>query len=425
MSTELEKTEQAQGSESATNSRNLWAVSATSFFTDISSEMVLHLVPLYLSALGVGVHVIGLVEGVAKSLTGVLKLAAGHVADRRRVRKSLAVFGYGVSALCKPFFAVVTTWQGVAAVRWGERVGKGLRTAPRDALLADSASKDERGWVFGFHRAADTLGALIGIGIAIWIVSSLQTEPGAALDPETFRHLVWWSVVPAFLAVLILAFGARDVPLSTPVKKHRFGLNGLGRPFWIFLAWAALFDLGDSSDAFLVLRASERGMGVVDILALLAAFNLVYAGVSTSGGRWSDRIGRRPILIFGWLLYAGVYYGMATLESTDALWPLFAFYGMYHGLTHGTAKALVTDCVPEELRATAFGTFHGTLAVLDLPASLLAGILWQGWAGFGGFGPAAPFYFSTVTAVVAALGMAASPSLGKAQLSLRGEPDPP
>ena len=384
--------------------RNVWAVSWTSFFTDISSEMVLHLVPLYLTALGAGVHVVGLIEGVAKAATGLLKLVAGHVADRLRVRKGLAVAGYGVSALAKPFFALVTTWHGVALVRWAERLGKGLRTAPRDALLADSAAPEQRGFVFGFHRAADTLGAVVGLGVAIFVVSSVQSGADG-LAPETFRTLVWWSLLPAFAAVLILALFARDVPLSTPIKKSRVGLRGLGRPFLIFLFWVALFDLGDSSDAFLVLRASERGVGVTSILALLLVFNLVYALVSTPAGRWSDRVGRRRVLVIGWLLYAGVYLGFARVQETGELWVLFALYGVYYGLTHGTAKALITDLVPAELRGTAFGTFHGVTAILDLPASILAGLLWQGAFGIGGYGPAAPFYVSAALALVASIGL--------------------
>ena len=386
------------------NRRNLWAVSLTSFLTDVSSEMVLHLVPLYLSGvLGVGVQVIGLIEGVARSVASLLKLLAGRLADRFRARKGLAVLGYGVSALAKPFFAVAASWQAVATVRWVERVGKGIRTAPRDALLADSSKAEERGFVFGFHRAADTLGAVVGLGVAIFLVRALAD--GAPLDAETFRRVVVWSLVPAFLAVIVLAVGARDVPLSTPISKHRPGFRGLGRPFFVFLGIVALFDLGDSSDAFLVLRAAERGMDVGGVLTLLLVFNLVYAVTSTPGGRLSDRFGRRPVLVAGWLLYALVYLGLARVDTAAGLWPLFALYGLYYGLAHGTAKAFVTDLVPEDLRGTAFGTYHAVLGVLDLPASVIAGVLWQGVGPWSGWGPSAPFYWSAATAVLAAIGM--------------------
>lgn len=388
--------------------RNIWAVSITSLLTDISSEMVLHLVPLYLSGvLGVGVHVIGLIEGVAKSVASLLKLVAGRMADRLQQRKWLAVAGYGISALAKPFFLWATTWQSVAAVRWVERVGKGVRTAPRDALLADSAPVHRRGFVFGLHRAADTLGAVLGLGIAIAVISHLGSGP--ALDAGTFHRVVWWSLAPALAAVFVLALGARDVPrASTALKsKQSYAFRALGKRFFIFLAIVALFDLGDSSDAFLVLRASERGLGVVGILSLLALFNIVYALISTPAGRLSDRFGRRRVLFVGWGVYALVYLGLARVQTEQHLWVFFALYGVYYGLTHGTAKAFVTDLVPDELRGTAFGTYHALIGVLDLPASVIAGVLWQGFSGFQGYGPAAPFYFSAITAAGAALALIA------------------
>ncbi len=386
--------------------RNIWAVSLTSLLTDISSEMVLHLVPLYLSAvLGVGVHVIGLIEGVAKSVASLLKLVSGRVADRFRRRKWLAVAGYGISALSKPFFLWATSWQSVAAVRWVERVGKGVRTAPRDALLADSAPAERRGFVFGLHRAADTLGAVIGLGVAMAVISYLGT--GSTLDASTFRWVVVCSLVPALAAVAVLAFGAKDIAPSSkePKSKPSLAFRGLGKRFFIFLAIVALFDLGDSSDAFLVLRASERGLGLMGILSLLALFNIVYALISTPAGRLSDRFGRRRVLVAGWGLYALVYLGLARVENEHQLWPLFALYGVYYGLTHGTAKAFVTDLVPEDLRGTAFGTYHALVGVLDLPASVIAGVLWQGFGHFGGFGAAAPFTFSAITAGTAALAL--------------------
>lgn len=391
--------------------RNLWAVSLTSFFTDVSSEMVFHLLPLYLSAvLGVRASVIGLVEGLASSIASLLKVFAGSLSDRLGRRKPLAVAGYGLSALAKPFFAVAGTWGQVAAVRWVERVGKGVRTAPRDALLADSAAEKERGFVFGLHRAADTLGAVVGLGVAmvvVWQVSGV----GTVLDRQTFVRVVWLSLVPAFLAVAILAFVARDVPRSKAADpeppgdgaetKPRIGFRGLGRPFLIFLALSALFDLGNSADAFLVLRAAERGVGTVEILGMLLLFNLVYALVSAPAGRWSDRVGRQRVLALGWGLYALVYLGFALAPGVRSLAVLFALYGVYYGLTHGTAKALITDQVPAELRGTAFGTYHATLGILDLPASVIAGLLWHGVGSWLGFGPAAPFVFGAALAGLA------------------------
>lgn len=381
--------------------RNVGATAACSFLTDISSEMVLHLVPLYLMALGVGVHWIGWIEGVAKSLTGGLKLFSGRWSDRLGRRKWPAVLGYGMSALAKPFFMVVETAIGVAAVRWGERIGKGLRTAPRDALLADSAPEDRRGRVFGFHRAADTLGAAIGLGLAMFLLSRSQGA-SVGLEPEAFRLLVAWSLVPAFLAVVVLAAVAEDVPVagrrgSSSEGSDTLSWRRLGRPFLIFLTIVALFDLGDSSDAFLILKASEHGVSTVGVLALLLLFNLVYAGLSTPAGALSDRLGRSSVLAMGWTVYGAVYFSLARLGPGDSLWPYFALYGVYYGLSHGTAKAMVADLVPERLRGTAFGLVHGVLALMDLPASVLAGGLWQLW------GSSAPFYFSAGTAWLAVL----------------------
>ncbi|MCG8462542.1 MAG: MFS transporter, partial [Holophagales bacterium] len=376
-----------------------------------SSEMVFHLLPLYLSSvLGVRANVIGLVEGLAQSISSLLKVFAGNLSDRLGARKWLAVAGYGVSALAKPFFLVAGTWTQVGAARWAERVGKGVRTAPRDALLADSAKKDRRGFVFGLHRTADTLGAVVGLGIAMVVVATVGGS--GALDAETFRRVVLWSLPPAFLAVLILAVVGRDLPAPAKADSGDTGaarprptlrLSRLGRPFVVFLAISALFDLGCSADAFLVLRAAERGAGVVTILGFLLLMNLVYALVSTPGSSLSDRWGRRRVLALGWGVYAVVYLGFALAPGERTVGALFALYGVYHGLSHGTAKAFVADLVPADLRGTAYGTYHATLGILDLPASLIAGILWHGLGTWGGFGPAAPFFFGAASAVSATL----------------------
>ncbi len=388
--------------------RNLTAVAWTSLLTDVSSEMVLNVLPLYLSAvLGVKTSVIGLIEGFAEATSSLLKVFSGSLSDRLGKRKPLAVAGYGLSAISKVFFLFASSWFLVAAVRWADRVGKGLRTAPRDALLADSTSADKRGFAFGLHRAADTLGAALGIGGAMLVVYLVQGG-AQALGAETFRTLVWVALLPGFAAVLVLLLVARDVPPKGPARKppaffSRATWKSLGRPFLTFLAIAALFDLGNSSDAFLVLRAAERGASVPAVLAMLLAFNLVYALTALPAGKLSDRLGRRRLLIAGWLLYALLYLGFARAESKNEIFVLFAGYGLYYGLTMGSAKAMVADLVPAELRGTAFGLFAAVLALCDLPASLIAGVLWQGAFGWQGFGPAAPFYFGAILAGVATL----------------------
>jgi MFS family permease len=377
--------------------RNVWAVSLTSFFMDISSEMVVNLVPLFLSnVLGVGAGIIGLIEGVAEATASLLKVFSGWLSDRLGARKWPAVLGYAISALSKPFFFFANSWPAVAAVRWTDRVGKGIRTAPRDALVADSIDEGQRGLAFGFHRAADTGGAVVGLLIALGVVWAAQAA-SVELGRRTFQVVVLVSLVPAVLAVLSLALGARDVPITSRRERPAITFRGLGKPFLVFLVIVGLFDLGNSSDAFLVLRAQERGLSVIGILAMLATFNLIYALVSTPAGSLSDRVGRRKVIVGGWLAYATIYLGFAMSGKGWQVWVLYALYGVYYGLAYGTSKALVADLVPAELRGTAYGTYNATLGLLDFPASLIAGLLWQT------VGPSAPFFFGAAMALVAAL----------------------
>jgi len=383
--------------------RNVWAVSATSFLTDVSSEMVLNLLPLYLAnVLGIRANIIGLIEGVAEATASILKLFSGWFSDRLRMRKPLVVLGYALSALSKPFFYIASAWGPIAAVRWADRVGKGIRTAPRDALVADSTPEKQRGLAFGFHRAADTAGAMLGLLIALGVVWAAQ-QGTLLVTTSTFQAIVLVSLVPALLAVVVLALGARDVPVTTTRPRPRFSLRELGKPFTGFLLIVAVFDLGNSSDAFLVLRAQERGLSVAGVLAMLITFNLVYTLVSTPAGSLSDRLGRRRVIVGGWLIYAAIYLGLALAGQGWQVWVLYAVYGVYYGLTYGTSRAMIADLVPEAMRGTAYGTFNAVLGILDLPASLIAGILWSGLGGWGGFGPAAPFFFGGSLALLAAV----------------------
>ncbi len=386
--------------------RNVWAVSLTSFLMDISSEMVINILPLYLAnVLGVRTNIIGLIEGVAESTASLLKLFSGWFSDKIGARKWLAVLGYGMSAAAKPFFYIANTWGVVAGVRWADRIGKGIRTAPRDALVADSVTKEMRGAAFGFHRAADTAGAMLGLLIALGVVWAAQSN-GLTLGAPTFRTVVLISLVPAVLAVLALALVAKDVPVRERRPLPRFALGQLGRPFLVFLVITAIFDLGNSSDAFLVLRAQERGLSVIGILGMLATFNLVYSLISLPAGALSDRIGRRALIISGWLVYALIYFGFAAVQTGWQVWALYVVYGLYYGMAYGTSRALITDLVPDALRGTAFGTYNAVLGLLDLPASVIAGVLWQGAFGWQGFGAHAPFLFGGGMALIAALLMA-------------------
>ena len=389
--------------------RNVWVVSLTSFLTDISSEMIINLLPLFLaSVLGVKTNVIGLIEGVAETTASLLKIVSGWLSDRLGQRKWLAVTGYGLSTVAKPFFYFVTSWWGVLALRFFDRVGKGIRTAPRDALVADSIAEEHRGLAFGLHRAADTGGAMIGLLVALGVVWAAQSG-ALGLERSTFQTVVLLSFVPALLAVLTLALGAREVKVAEGVDEgtkatgHQVSLRGVMQgPFRGFLLIVALFTLGNSSDAFLILRAKERGLSVVAILAMVATFNGVYALVSGPAGALSDRIGRRRLIVGGWLTYGLIYLGFALVQTGWQVWVLYAIYGIYYGMAEGSARALVADLVAPEHRGTGYGAYNTVVGMTALPASLLAGLLWQGLGGWDGFGPSAPFLFGAVLALVAA-----------------------
>jgi len=383
--------------------RNIWAVGITSFFMDVSSEMVLNILSLFLAnVLGVKTNIIGLIEGLAEATASILKLFSGWLSDKMGGRKWLAVLGYALSAVSKPFFYVANSWGVVAGVRWADRVGKGVRTAPRDALVADSVTKETRGLAFGFHRAMDTAGALVGILIAALIVW-LTEKNSLNLSKPTFQTIVLISLLPAFLAVLSLVIGSKDVPVQGQRAAPKFSLRGMGKPFSIFLVIVSIFTLGNSSDAFLVLRAQNLGISVIGILLMLAMFNLIYSLVSTPAGSLSDRVGRRRLIIGGWLVYAIIYLGFAFAVVSWQIWILYVIYGLYYGMAFGTANALVADLVPENLRGTAYGTYNAIIGVLAFPASFIAGLLWQGLGNWAGFGPSAPFLFGGTLALIAAL----------------------
>jgi MFS family permease len=365
--------------------------------------MVTNILPLFLAnVLGVQTGIIGLIEGIAEATASLLKLFSGWLSDWLGGRKWLAVAGYGLSAASKPFFYGAHSWALVAGVRWADRLGKGIRTAPRDALVADSVTKETRGLAFGFHRALDTAGAMVGLLIAAGAVWLAQAN-NLSLTRATFQTIVLISLVPAVLAVLSLALGARDVAVTSQRGAPEFSLRGLGRPFTIFLVIVSIFTLGNSSDAFLVLRAQNLGLSVTGILMMLVVFNLVYSLVSTPAGARSDRVDRRRLIVGGWLVYALIYLGFALAQAGWQVWLLYVAYGLYYGMAYGTANAMVADLVPDRLRGTAYGAYHAVAGLLAFPASLIAGILWEGVGGWPGFGPAAPFFFGGALALLASL----------------------
>jgi len=384
--------------------RNVWILTAVSLLTDLSSEMVVHLLPLFLAnVLGVRTLTIGLIEGLAETTSSLVKLLSGRYSDRLGQRKWLTVAGYGLSATAKPFLALANSWPAVLSIRFVERTGKGVRTAPRDALIADSVDEKRRGLAFGLHRAGDTAGAALGLLVAIlviwWAQGTAQT-----LTRTTFNTLVWLSVIPAGLGVILLVVGIRD-PANQTAKSNaaHTSWHALGRPFHKFLFILLLFTLGNSADAFLVLRAQAAGLALLQVMGLLLLFNVVYTIFSGPVGSLSDRWGRRRVLLAGWLLYAFIYLGFALAQQAWHLVLLFGAYGLYYSLSEGIGKAFVADMVPRDRRGTAYGWFNGAIGLAALPASLIAGLLWQGVGSWSGFGMAAPFLFGSALALIAAL----------------------
>jgi MFS family permease len=389
--------------------RNVWVVTITSFLTDISSEMLFNLLPIFLfNVLGARTDVIGVIEGVAESTASLLKLVSGWLSDRLRKRKALAVLGYALSTLAKPLLYLADNWVWVLGMRFADRTGKGLRTAPRDALVADSIDERHRGLAFGLHRAGDTGGAVVGILIALVVVLSM--EGSGMLQRSTFQRIVLLSLIPAALAVLVLALGAHDVvpkekasPAAADRVETKIGLDfrKRDRPFFLFLGIMVIFTLGNSSDAFLILRAEQAGLSVAGILGMMLSFNLIYALLSGPAGALSDRIGRKTLMVAGWSLYAAVYLGFAGANAGWQTWALMCVYGVYYGISEGVARAFVADLVPALQRGSAYGAYHAAVGLTALPASLIAGVLWQGVGAWSGFGPSAPFLFGAAMALAA------------------------
>lgn len=389
--------------------RNVWVMSATSLFNDISSEMLLNLIPFFLAnILGVRTAVIGLIEGIAETTASLLKIFFGTLSDRFGKRKPFAVVGYALSAFTKPFLYFASGWGWVLGVRLADRIGKGVRTAPRDALIADSVDDKQRGLAFGLHRASDTLGAFLGLGIAAVIIWRTQAQ-ALLLTIDTFKLVVLVSIIPGVLGVLVLALGAVEAPASRVagtgdgLERKPLSLQGMDPRFKYFLFVLVLFTLGNSSDAFILLRGQERGLNLLQVMGMSLTFNAVYTLFAGPLGAWSDKVGRRRLMLIGWLAYALVYLGFAFSQTGWQVWMLFGLYGLYYATTEGAAKALVADLVPAAQRGTAYGLFNAAIGITVFPASLIAGVLWQGVGAWTGFGPSAPFFFGALMALLAGL----------------------
>jgi MFS family permease len=375
------------------------ALGAVSLFADMSSEMVYPLNPVFITQiLGAPPWALGLIEGVAESTASLLKLFAGWFSDRMNKRKPFAVLGYGFGALGKPLIAVSTGWWGVLFARFIDRTGKGLRTAPRDALIAENCPEKNRGQAFGFHRSMDTIGAVLGPLIGFLILTWFGKGHPASL----FRPLYWIAFLPGVIAVIILATMIQDKGTVKIQKKKREALpslRDLSPVYKLYLLLVALFSLGNSSDTFLILRATN-GMHIPTshVLLLYAMFNVVEAALSYPAGRLSDRIGRKPLIIAGFAIFGLVYIGFAFATFALAAWLLFILYGFYYTLTGGVQRALAADLSHPDRRATEIGAYHMVIGISALPASIFAGWLY-------GLHPAAPFVLGAICAFLAAFGM--------------------
>jgi MFS family permease len=386
--------------------RGVWRLGWVSFFTDFASEMVYPLLPLFLTrVLGAGAMSLGVIEGVAEAANSILKIVAGRMSDRSNRRKPLVVFGYSLSSSVRPLMAVAGGWVQVLGLRFIDRLGKGIRGAPRDAMLARLATGANRGRVFGFHRGMDHAGAVAGpMAAALFLF----------FYPGEYRTLFALTVIPGIIVIVLVATLPRDetivvdptkvISVSSSVasvpplfpRSLRPLRSQLPRNLWKALSIIFLFSLGNASDAFLLLRLTDVGVAAVWIPLLWAALHVVKSSSSIYGGRLSDRFGRKRLIVSGWLWYAGIYAGFASVDGAAALVALFIAYGVYFGLTEGAEKALVADLAPAEVQATAFGIYNGLLGVGALASSLAFGWLWTS------IGPEVAFATGAAVAVAAA-----------------------
>jgi MFS family permease len=367
--------------------RNIVVLGLVSLLTDASSEMVYPVLPLFLvNVLHAPVSAIGLIESLAEATASFVKVASGRLSDRIDRRRPLVALGYTLSNLVKPLLAIVPGWPAVLALRVADRFGKGVRTAPRDALIADSGTPERRGRDFGFHRALDTVGAAIG-PLTAWAVLTFV--------PNGYRTIFWLSAIPGSLAVVLVLVAVREV--RRPAGAERSGprasllpFRQLGAGFTVFTLISVAFSLGNSSDAMLILRAQNVGNPAALIPLMYFVFNVVAAALATPLGHLSDRVGRKRLIVFGFAGYAVVYAGFALAGTPVSIWVLFALYGLPYAATEGMTRAFVVDLVPAQLRATALGAYTFAIGLAALPASLVAGVLWDQVS------PAAPFVLSAL-----------------------------
>lgn len=378
--------------------RNVVALGFTSLLTDVSSEMLTPILPLFVTVtLGASVSSLGVIEGIAECTASVLRLSSGWMSDRLGRRKPFAVFGYALSGAARTAMALASTWAFVLGMRFTDRLGKALRTPARDALLADSAGPAALGRAFGLHRAMDTAGAAIGPLLGWWLLSHWRS-----LGAEGYRRVFLVSGIPALLSVLVLVLFVKAAPAAPRVARTLAGqARALGAPFRRFLVVDAAFQLGNSSMAFVLLRTQAAGWSAGEVSLVYLAYNVAYAALALPFGGLSDRIGRRPLLWAAYAAYAAAYATLALHATKWGVVAAFLLLAAHSALIEGQARSLVADLVPRDLRATAYGLHATVVGLALLPASIVAGALWDR------VGPAAPFLLGAALAALAAVLLAA------------------
>ena len=387
---------QIEKNNSNRNWKNIYLLGAVSFFNDFASEMIYPLIPVFInSVLGLGAAFIGIIEGIAETTNSLIKLFSGYFSDKFNKRKAFVLAGYTISNLLRPLIGIVSSWGGLLFLRFSDRVGKGIRTAPRDALIGDSAPAQRRGFAFGFHRSMDHLGAVAGSLIASLILYVFLLD---------IRKVFLLSIIPGVIAILIVVFGVKEVTRKINGQKKGLDTNApkggssdtikdgkiekkrilnfrefkaLGGRFSYFLSILVIFALGNSTDAFLLLRASDLGIKTAAIPLLWAVHHISKAIFSTLGGHISDKLGRKTMIICGWVVYFLTYFGFAFADVPYMIWVLFVFYGLFFGFTEGVEKAFVCDMVPKDNLGTAYGFYNLAIGLSALPASLIFGFVWK------------------------------------------------
>lgn len=378
--------------------KNVLMTGFTSFFTDISSEMIYPLIQAFVSSIlksqaALIGPVLGLIEGIAESTASILKLFSGYISDRIKKRKILAIIGYSLSAISKVLF-FIPYWFTVFAARIIDRIGKGIRTAPRDALISDSVSKDKMGKAFGFQRGMDFAGAFFGTLISFLLIKFVFKDLDSIKDPEKFYPIFAIALIPALIGVIFLFF-TKDVKVEKEAKLPTFNLKKYNKSLRVFFLAQFIFTLGNSSNQFLLLRTNNLGHSLSTVTIMYLLFNLTTTIFATPLGSLSDKIGRKGLLILGYFMYAIVYtgFGIVKPDSNWILWILWIFYGLYYAMTEGLEKAFVADLAPENSKATAIGFYHMIVGVTLLPASLIAGFLYS-------LNPVSPFLLGGILALI-------------------------